>query len=98
LPEKYSGQELVSTFVGYREMFPLKNDSDFRPKCVGALTLRGERLEFLGGLPFDSLPIINTLMEIKQIQFLELYGLTPKRGHADITWVNFFRKYDPSEY
>jgi hypothetical protein len=98
LPEKYSNQEVVSTFIGDREIFPLKNDSDFKPRCVGALTLRGERRDFLGALPFDSLPIINSLMETKRGKFLDLYGLRPKHGHADITWVNFFRKFDPKEY
>jgi hypothetical protein len=98
LPEKYSDQEIASTFIGDREIFPLKNDSDFKPKCVGALTLRGERREFIGALPFDSLPIVTTLMETKQIQFLDLYGQVPKHGHADVNWIHFFRKYNPNEY
>lgn len=98
LPEKYSTKEIVATFIGDREMFPMKNESDSKPRCIGALTLRGERREFLGVLPFDSLPTINSLMETKQIRFLDLYGLTPKHGHADITWVHFLRNYDPNEY
>jgi hypothetical protein len=98
LPEKYSDREMVSTFIGDREIFPMKNDSDFKPRCVGAITLRGERREFLGALPFDSLPIVESLMETRQIQFLDLYGLIPKHGHADIRWIHFFKNYDPSEY
>ena len=77
---------------------PTKNDSDFKPRCVGLLSLRGDRRDFLGSLPFDSLPIISSLIETKQIQFLDLNGLLPKHGKAYITWVHFFRNYDPNEY
>ena len=98
LPEKYSAQEVTLTFIGDREIFPLKNESDFRPRCVGALTLRGDRRDFLGKLPFDSLPIIASLMETKRIQFLDLNGLAPKYGNAYITWVHFFKNYDPNGY
>ena len=98
LREKYSAKDMVSTFIGDREIFPMKNESDFKPRCIGAITLRGERREFLGVLPFDSLPIINSLMETKQVQFLDLNSFTPRHGHADITWIHFFKNYDPSEY
>jgi len=97
-PEKYSTKEIVSTFIGDREIFPQKNDADFTPRCVGSITLRGERRDFLGALPFDSLPIIASLMETKQIQYVDLYGLSPKHGHADIRWIHFFKNYDPDEY
>ncbi|HSW39570.1 MAG TPA: hypothetical protein VLL97_08780 [Acidobacteriota bacterium] len=96
--EKYSTKGVNLTFIGDREIFPLKNDSDFKPRCVGALTLRGDRRDFLGKLPFDSLPIIDSRMETKRIQFIDLNGLAPKYGHAYITWVHFFRNYDPNEY
>ncbi len=98
LPEKYSTKEMVPTFMGDREMSPTKNEPDFKPRCIGALTLRGERREFLGVLPFDSLPVINSLMETKQVRFLDLNGFNPKHGHADITWIHFFKNYDPNEY
>ena len=98
MPEKHSTKGVSLTFIGDREIFPLKNDSDFRPRCVGALTLRGDRRDFLGKLPFDSIPIIVSLMQTKQIQFLDLNGLAPKYGNAYITWLHFFRNYDPNEY
>jgi hypothetical protein len=28
----------------------------------------------------------------------DLNGLAPKYGNAGITWVHFFRNYDPNEY
>lgn len=97
-PEKYAGDEINSTFIGDREIFPLKNESDFRPRCVGAITLRGERRDFLGSLPFDSLPIITSLMETKQIRFFDLHGLIPKYGRAYINSIGFFREYNPDDY
>jgi hypothetical protein len=42
MPEKYSTKEVSLTFIGDREIFPLKNDSDFAPRCVGALSLRAD--------------------------------------------------------
>jgi len=98
LPEKYSSKEITSTFIGDREIFPTQNESDFTPLCVGSITLRGEKREFLGALPFDSLPIISSLMETKQIRFVDFHGLIPKYGHADIRWIRFFKNFDPDEY
>jgi hypothetical protein len=97
IPEKYSTKEIILTFIGDREIFPVKNDSDFTPRCVGALSLRGDRRDFLGTLPFDSLPILTSLMEAKRIQFLDLNGSIPKYGRAYITWIHFFRSCDPNE-
>jgi len=97
-PEKYSSKEITSTFIGDREIFPTKNDSDFTPRCVGAITLRGEQRDFIGALPFDSLPIISSPMQSNQVQFVDFYGQTHKYGHADIRWIHFFKKYDPEEY
>lgn len=34
-PEKYSTQNVVLTFLGDREIFPTKNESDFKPCASG---------------------------------------------------------------
>ncbi len=36
MPEKFSAKEMIASFIGDREIFPMKNDSDFKPKCIGA--------------------------------------------------------------
>ena len=58
---------------------------------------RGMR-EFLGALPFDSLPVLGNLLETGRIKFVDLYGNMPSRGHADIRSIHFLKKYDPEEY
>jgi len=100
-PEKFAAKEIGATFLGDREILPQENArpvSDAKPLCVGSITLRGERREFLGALPFDSLPIIESLLETKRIQYFDLNGVTPYRGRAEIRSVHFFKKYDPDEY
>jgi hypothetical protein len=99
-PKKYASKELQLTFLGDRRKPPDPLDPElgnWKPRCVGTITLRGETREFLGSLPFDSVPIVGGLLETGRIKFLDLYGKTPSRGHADIRSIHFLRKYDPEE-
>ena len=99
-PEKYAGLELSSTFMGDRESIPHENNrslTERKPIGVGGLTLRGKYRQFLGPLPYDSIPVIASMLDSRQIQFFHLYGLKPYRGHATIKDIYFFRNLDPDE-
>jgi len=101
VPEKYASKELNATFLGNRKMVPDPRDpefSDWKPRCVGSITLRGETREFLGSLPLDSVPILCNLLETGRIKFVDLYGKVPSYGSAEIRSIRFLQKYDPEEY
>ena len=63
--------------------------ANWKPRCVGAITLRGEQREFIGSLPFDSLPFLSSLHEAGRIKFIDLYGKLPSYGSADIRSVRY---------
>ena len=55
-PARAAGRTVGLTFLGSREQTDYLEDpprSEWRPLCVGTITLRGERAEFLGSIPFD---------------------------------------------
>ncbi|MGA2261232.1 MAG: hypothetical protein ABSH28_07345 [Acidobacteriota bacterium] len=101
LPDKYAEKEIDACFVGSRDMLPDKNRKSYRisnPICVGELRLQGEKRQFLGGIPIESLPTIASMLETKRIKYFDLHGLSPRWGHAKIKSVGFFRDYNPDDY
>jgi hypothetical protein len=96
-PEKYAGKEMTSSFLGDRSIISCiseKENTEIKPNGIGSITLRGEQREFLGVLPFDAIPIIRSLLEAKQIQYLDFYGAVPKHGHAFIESIYFLISYN----
>jgi hypothetical protein len=51
----------------------------------------------MGVLPLDVLPIVKSLLEAKEIQFIKLYGLVPKYGAAYIDSMYFLKTYSVDE-
>jgi hypothetical protein len=100
-PAKYVDKEMKAVFLGRRDMIIKVQDkscSNFKPLCVGSFTLRGDCREYLGSLPFDTLPTIASLLETKQVKFMDLHGPKPHYCRAQIRCVSFFRNYNPDEY
>lgn len=99
-PVKYAGKEIELSFVSDRAIIA-KLDEDatptIKPIGIGSMTLRGECREYFGILPFDTIPIINQMLEARQIHFVDLSGEIPVRGHASIKHVNFLKIYEPEE-
>jgi hypothetical protein len=101
LPEKHASKGMSATFLGDRRIPPDSRNpelSNWKPRCVGMITLRGETREFLGSLPFDSLPILSSLLDTKRIKYVDLYGKAPSYGSAEIRSIHFLKKYEPEEY
>jgi hypothetical protein len=101
LPEKHASRGIHASFLGDRRIPPDPRDSElsnWKPRCVGTITLRGETREFLGSLPFDSLPILIGLLETKRIKYVDLHGKAPSYGSAEIRSIHFLQKYNPEEY
>jgi hypothetical protein len=99
-PKKFGGKEIEAIFIGQRSLIPEVNNraSTDKPKCVGSITMRGEFRQFIGDLPFDSLPMIASRLENKQLRYIQLHGPSPYRGTALTTEIRFFKDYDPEDY
>ena len=67
---------------------------DYKPLCVGTLTLRGERREYLGSLPQDILPMIIGTLAANKYKYLIFHGYTPRYGTAEIFSFHFDEEFD----
>jgi hypothetical protein len=67
-----------------------------RPRNVGVLTMRGERREFLGSLPYDALWGLIHVFPTYALRIGHLFGIL-ERGRAEIQSVNFARDLEDLE-
>lgn len=100
-PERMKGLRVPLVFLGRRDdQAKLENltDSDWKPRNIGVLTIRGKRREFLGSLPYDALwGLSHVLLSASgAFRIIHLYGIFA-RGRVDVTSVNFSREVDPED-
>lgn len=69
--------------------------SDWRPNCVGSLTIRGRRTEYLGSIPHDSLWGVVGMLNAGALRFVDLTGEALRYGTAMIQTISFSRELDP---
>lgn len=99
-PSKMAGRISTFTFLGNREEARALNqppNSDWRPLCVGSLTVRGDRTEYLGSLPVDSLWGLVSALPSGTLQFLDMHGERLRYGSARIRSIRFEREVDPED-
>jgi len=63
------------------------------PTAVGGLRIRGQKREFYGFVPIDSLNTIMLALQAGKIKYLELNGLELRYGSADIRSIDFSEEY-----
>ncbi|NIS61089.1 MAG: hypothetical protein GTO13_10410 [Proteobacteria bacterium] len=73
-------------------------NAGYEPRCVGALTARGQRTEYLGSLPTDVFQTLPSLLQAGKLNFIVFWGHTLYRGSADISSVHFQREHDPDDW
>jgi len=61
---------------------------------VGSLTIRGDRTEYLGSLPFDALWGLVGALSSGTLKFVDMYGERLRHGGAKIRSINFCRELD----
>jgi hypothetical protein len=95
-PNRLKGFHLSLVFMGRRDeqsKLQQPEDTDWRPRNVGVLTMRGERREFLGSLPYDALWGLIHVFPTDALRIVHLFGIL-ERGRAEIQSVNFARDFD----
>jgi hypothetical protein len=98
-PARFKGQHVPLIFMGWREhqsKLEQPTDSDWKPRNVGVLTVRGERREFLGALPYDAMWGLAQLLTSGALRIIHLYGILA-RGSAEISSLNFARDVNPED-
>lgn len=100
-PEKVLDKTIKMTVMGKRNEDDALNDPDGdyqEPRCVGSLTVRGDRREYLGTIPQTALWGLMPMLEAGRIKFVDLHGELLRYGSALIWSISFERNIDPEEY
>jgi hypothetical protein len=98
-PDRLKGLLVPLRFLGRREdqsKLQQPEDTDWRPLNVGVLTLRGERREFLGSLPFDALWGLIQVFSTSALRIVHLYGIL-ERGRASVQSLHFSHEVDEED-
>lgn len=98
-PDRLRGFRVQLVFLGQREdqsKLEQPAESDWKPRNVGVLDIRGARREFLGSLPYDALWGLLHALSSGVFRIVHLYGILG-RGRAEIRSVNFARDVDPED-
>lgn len=93
-PAKLKGRETRMTFLASRTML----EEECRGHGLGALTMRGERSEYLGSIPMDIAISLPSTIAVGGYRWIHLHGETLKHGTARIKSVGFFHDVDPDDY
>ena len=101
VPAKLAGRTTTFTLMGDRHLISEEahpSDEGFGPKSIGSLTMRGERNEYAGRLPFDALASMSALILAGGVQFILLSGSARKRGTSLINYMAFKKEANPEDY
>jgi hypothetical protein len=100
-PFKFDGKDIRVLLLGDRKLTAImvgEKYLDPQLQAIGGLTIRGEYRHFSAFIPFDTIPVISSLLQAKQVRFISLSGKALFRGSAPINWINFMRDFDPEEW
>jgi hypothetical protein len=100
-PAKVKNRCAVLTLLAdRREMRAVADPASSRlePVCVGTLTIRGGRTDFLGSVPYDAMWGLVSILSCGAIRMLNLHGRALYRGKAKIETIHFARDIDPENW
>lgn len=100
-PDRPKDRHLTLTLMGNRDEAraleePLRCKHE--PLCVGTLTIRGDRTDYLGSVPQDALWALLSLMSSGAVRMIQLHGPALYRGEARIISISFDRDIDPGDW
>lgn len=100
-PFKFDGKDIRVMLLGDRKLTSNLVGEEYldpQPRSIGGLTIRGEHRDFSAFIPFDTVPVISSLLQARQVRFISMSGTTLFRGSASINWINFMREFNPEEW
>jgi hypothetical protein len=101
-PRRVKGRRVSLVFLGRRDEQRMATDPtnsawvDWRALCVGTLTIRGERTNFLGSLPYDAVWALSRERSSGAFRIIHLYG-SVERGRVAVRSIHFSRDVDPED-
>lgn len=100
-PFKFDGKGIRVLLLGDRKLKEImvgEKYLDPKPQSIGGLTIRGEYRYFSAFIPFDTVPVVSSLLQAKQVRFIDMSGTALFRGSASINWLHFMRDFNPEEW
>jgi hypothetical protein len=100
-PFKFDGKDIRLTLLGNRKLTSNLVGEEYlkpQPVSVGHIAIRGQHRAYIGSMPFDTVPIVSSLLQAKQVRFISMSGKALFRGSASINWLNFMRDFNPEEW
>lgn len=90
----FEGRATTFTLLGSRRIIDkiLKRSpgSDHTPN-IGTLTMRGQRSEYLGSMPFDAALALPAIKLLGGFKYVNLSGIPIRGGTTQINYMSFFR-------
>ncbi len=101
VPKRFDGRDTTFTLLGSRRIIDqiLKRSppSDYTPS-IGTLTMRGQRSEYLGSIPFDAALALPAITLLGGFKFIFLSGIPIRGGTTQINYMSFGKEFDPDDY
>lgn len=97
-PAKHAGRTVKLAILGNRQLLEPSRDPDWRPLGIGYLTIRGERADYLGSIPYDAAWGVAASVASGAFKYLSLTGEPLKRGGAQIGYMRFCANYDSDDF
>ena len=100
-PKKFADRTGNLMFLGNRELMQALDEPPRNSAIsmnVGVLTIRGNRTEFLGGLPRDALWAMIPALSAGEFKVVQLRGHALHRGMAETISIHFFREIDEEDF
>lgn len=101
-PKKFNGKEVEIYVIGDRNEVRIlsgqEDPGEWKPACVGTLTLRGSERKYLGSLPMDVVWSIGLMLQAGTYRYVCLHGEAMFRGVAKIRSIRFEKTVDPDDY
>ena len=98
-PARAKGRQCTLNFLADRglEQLLLEADRDGF-SSLGLLTIRGDRTDFLGSLPYDAVWPLSRLLSVGEIKLIQLHGPALRYGRSHITSLHFEREIHPEDW
>lgn len=101
IPHRFEGRATTLTLLGSRQIIDKISKrspvSGYTPN-IGSLTMRGQRSEYLGSIPFDAALALPAITLLGGFKFISLSGISTRGGKIQINYMSFFTEFDSDDY
>lgn len=100
-PAKFAGRQVLFALLGDRCGFvptAFQRDPEWRPRCVGLLSLRPGDAHFYVGVPLENFGLMVTAMAHGLFRFISVYGPPLRYGKSECSSITFLKSVNLADY